>query len=130
MLSQTGVYAIRAMGCLVSESEKDDKPVLGRTIAEKMQIPSNFLSKILNRLVQAGLIRSVRGKSGGFNLAKPSSEITLREIVDLFMPSNDYKNCLLGLNKCNGGCGLHHRWKNITEQYNLMLSETTIDKIF
>jgi Rrf2 family protein len=127
MLSQTGIYAIKAMGYIASE--EDDKPLLSRTIAEKTQIPANFLSKILNRLVQAGLIRSIRGRNGGFVMAKPPSEINIREIVDLFMQLDNYKRCLIGLNNCDGSCGLHHRWSNITEQFEMMLDETTIDKI-
>jgi len=110
-------------------SKQDEKPLLSRTIAEEMQIPANFLSKILNRLVQASLIRSIRGRNGGFVMAKPPSEIRIREIVDLFMQLDDYKHCFLGLKKCDGSCGLHHRWSNITEQFELMLDETTIDKV-
>ncbi len=128
MLSQTGIYAIRAMGYIASK--QDEKPLLSRTIAEEMEIPANFLSKILNRLVQAGLIRSLRGRNGGFVMAKPPSEIFIRDIVDLFMQLDDYKNCLLGLEKCDGSCGLHHRWRNITEQFELMLDRTTIDNVF
>ena len=59
MLSQTSLYAIRAMGFLASESGMDKKPILGKIIAEEMKIPANYLSKILNRLVHAGLIRSI-----------------------------------------------------------------------
>ena len=128
MLSQTGIYAIRAMGYI--ESKQDGKPLLTRTIAEEMQIPANFLSKILNRLVQAGLIQSIRGRNGGFVMVKPPSEIFIRDVVDLFMQLDDYKDCLLGLKKCDGSCGLHHRWRNITEQFELMLDRTTIDNVF
>lgn len=127
MLSQTGIYAIRAMSYLASE--RDEKPILGRIIAEEMQIPANFLSKILNRLVQAGFIRSVRGRNGGFVMAKTASEIHVREIVDLFMQLDDYKNCLLGLNDCDGTCGFHRRWRIIAEQMEKMLDEVAIDKI-
>ncbi len=127
MLSQTGIYAIRAMGYIASE--KDNKPLLSRIIAEETQIPANFLSKILNRLAQAGLIRSIRGRNGGFVMAKPPSEVSVREVVNLFMQLDDYKRCFLGLQKCDGSCGLHHRWSNITEQFELMLDEITIDKV-
>ena len=127
MLSQTGIYAIRAMSYIASQQE--EKPLLSRTIAGEMQIPENFLSKILNRLAQANLVRSVRGRNGGFVLANPPSEISIREIVGLFMQLDDYKHCFLGLRECDGSCGLHRRWRNITEQFELMLDETTIDKV-
>ncbi len=127
MVSQTGIYAIRAMVYIASKQDK--KPSLSRAIAEEMQIPLNFLSKILNRMVQAGLIRSIRGRNGGFTMAKPPSEIPVRDIVDLFMQLDSYKGCFLGLKNCDGSCGFHGRWRIMTEQFEKMLDDTTIDQI-
>jgi len=129
VLSQTSLYAIRAMGYLASESGMDKKPILGKIIAEEMQIPANFLSKILNRLVHAGLIRSIRGRNGGFVIDRPTSEVNVREIIDLFMHLDDHKDCFLNINKCDGTCGFHMGWRIITNQMGKMLDEVTIDKI-
>ena len=128
MLSQTSLYAIRAMGYLASESGIDKKPVLGKIIAKEMQIPANFLSKILNRLVHAGLIRSIRGRNGGFVIDRPTSEIYVREIIDLFMHLDCHEDCFLNINKCDGTCGFHFRWRIITDQMEKILDEVTIDK--
>lgn len=128
MLSQTAIYAIRAMGFLAKQDHDD--PVLSSTIATDMNIPRNFLSKIINRLVQAGLLQAARGRGGGIKLARPGSEILLYEVVELFMKVNDYKKCLLGLNSCDGGCGLHLRWRIISEQFDKMLHDTTVDQVF
>jgi len=127
MLNQTAIYAIRAMGFLASQDTDD--PILSSLIAEKMDIPHNFLSKILNRLAQAELIQATRGRRGGFKLARPGSEIFLHEVVGLFMKINDYKKCFLGLRKCDGNCGLHLRWRIISEQFEKMLKGTTIDNV-
>ncbi len=127
MLNQTSIYALRAMGYL-SQNEKAE-PILSSTIAKEMDIPKNFLSKILNRLVQAGLVVAVRGRNGGVALAKPASQIKLYDIVNLFMKVDDFKNCFLGLKKCDGSCGLHIRWKIISEQFEKMLNETAADQI-
>ncbi len=129
MLSQTSLYAIRAMGYLASESSMDKKPILGKIIAEEMQIPANFLSKILNRLVHAGLIRSVRGRNGGFIIDKPTSEVYVREVIDLFMHLDDYKDCFFNIDKCDGTCGFHTGWRIIANQMGKMMDEVTIDKI-
>lgn len=127
MLSQTGKYAIRAMAHIASK--QNGKPVLSRNIAEETQIPVNFLAKILNRMVQAGLIRSIRGRNGGFVMARPPSEIPIREIVDLFMQLDNFKRCFLGLVNCDGSCGFHKSWRIIAEQFERMLDQTTIDQI-
>ena len=67
MLNQTAIYAIRAMGFLACQDT--DELVLSSLIAKKMDIPHNFLSKILNRLAQAGLTVATRGRRGGAKLA-------------------------------------------------------------
>ena len=128
MLNQTAIYALRAMGFLASQDR--DEPVLSSVIAEEMDIPKNFLSKILNRLSQAHLIVATRGRRGGVMLAKPSGEIQLYEVADLFMKIDDNSKCLLGLKNCDGACGLHLRWRIISEQFEKILNETTIDQIF
>ena len=127
MLNQTAIYAIRAMGFLAQQDT--EKPVLSSTIASEMNIPRNFLSKILNRLAQAGLILTTRGRGGGVTLSRPRSDILLYEVVNLFMKTNDYKRCLLGLSDCDGSCGLHLRWRIISEQFEKMLNETTIAQV-
>ena len=124
MLNQTAIYAIRAMGFLAQQDTKE--PVLSSTIASEMKIPRNFLSKILNRLAQAGLILATRGRGGGVKLSRPKSDIFLYEVVNLFMKVDDYKRCLLGMNNCDSSCGLHHRWRIIAKQFEKMLNETTI----
>jgi len=128
MLSQTATYALRAMGYLANQDS--DEPVLSALIAREMEIPQNFLSKILNRLTQAGMIEAIRGRNGGVKLAKPASEIKLYDVVNLFMAVDDYKKCMLGLNQCDGSCGLHLRWRIISEQFDKILNETTIDQIY
>ena len=127
MLNQTSIYAIRAMGFLAQK--KDNEPVLSATIAEEMNIPKNFLSKILNRLSQSGLIVATRGRNGGVTLAKPASQIRLYDIVNLFMKIDDFKQCFLGLKECDGNCGMHIRWQIISDQFEKMLNETTADQI-
>jgi len=51
-------------------------------ISRVLKIPKEFISKILQSLRESGIICSTKGKSGGFCLAKPSSEIKLIDVVD------------------------------------------------
>jgi len=127
MLSQTGMYALRAMGYL--SSQEPGEPILTQVNSEKTGSPKNFLSKILNRLVQGGLIRSVRGRGGGFILSRPAERIYLKEVVALFMKLEDFKNCFLGLETCNGKCGLHEKWHAIIIPFEKMLNETAVDQV-
>lgn len=116
------------MGFLAKQDHED--LILSSTIATEMNIPRNFLSKIINRMAQAGLVLASRGRGGGVKLARPAPDILLHEVVELFMKVDDYKKCFLGLNTCDGSCGLHLRWKIISEQFEKMLHDTTLDQVF
>ena len=59
------------------------EPVRIREIAEAQGVPSRFLVQILLQLKSAGLVTSVRGASGGYQLAKDPAEITLGEVMSV-----------------------------------------------
>ena len=89
-ISKKSDYAIRALFELASKS--DNAPVNVRRLAEAQDIPIRFLEIILNELKQGGFLVSVRGKAGGYQLAKPADEITLAQIIMFFDKSHDVGN--------------------------------------
>ena len=56
--------------------------IQAKQVAEKRQIPLKFLEQILIQLKNSGIVKSVRGASGGYLLAKSAEEISLKDIVD------------------------------------------------
>ncbi len=124
MLSQTAMYALRAMAYLGRNGR--EKPVLSQTIAQEMRVPKNFLSKILNRLVQEGLVDSVRGTGGGFVLSRDPHTIRLLDVVRLFMNLDSYRQCLLGQPDCNGGCRMHKKWAKAQQGLDQLLEKSVI----
>lgn len=58
------------------------EPVQVRVIGEHQAIPARYLEQIFQRMRKAGLLRGKRGPGGGYVLAKPVREITLRKIVE------------------------------------------------
>jgi Rrf2 family iron-sulfur cluster assembly transcriptional regulator len=128
LLSQTAIHALRAIGFVAKDGK--DQPVLSSRISEELDIPQNFLSKIMHRLVQEGYLNSKRGTNGGFTLAKKPNKITIGEIVSLFMNIKQFDQCFLGGSKCDGSCGLHSQWKPIMVAFRKLIDENTIDKLF
>jgi len=57
-------------------------PITGRDIAASEQLPVDYVEQILLRLRRAGLVRSTRGAKGGYALAKPATEISMREVIE------------------------------------------------
>lgn len=59
----------------------EEGPLTGRAIATREKLPVDYIEQILLRLRRAGIVSSTRGARGGYALARPSSEITVREII-------------------------------------------------
>jgi len=59
---------------------KGSSPIPGKDIAERQGISQSYLDNLMGPLRAAGLVRTVRGTSGGYILAKPPAEIKLNDI--------------------------------------------------
>lgn len=79
MLSQRTRYALKAMVRLARSPEGE--PVQIAMLAESEDIPRKFLEIILVELKRQNLVKSLRGKRGGYRLARPAEEITFGEII-------------------------------------------------
>ncbi|MEM8758534.1 MAG: Rrf2 family transcriptional regulator, partial [Planctomycetota bacterium] len=83
MFSRTTEYAFRAM-VLLCEAEGDRIPA--QEIAQRTQVSSRYMSKVLQSLSDAGLIRSQRGPNGGFWFTGNPDDLTLLDIVQALEP--------------------------------------------
>jgi Rrf2 family cysteine metabolism transcriptional repressor len=80
-LSRKSEYALLALVDLACRYGKGRAKII--EISERNGIPKKYLEQIFLQLKGAGYVRSIRGASGGYELAKNSSEITLAEIIRL-----------------------------------------------
>jgi Rrf2 family protein len=127
VLSGTAEYALRAVVCL-ARSARDGEHTRANDLAEAVDVPRNYLSKILHELTRAGILKSSRGKNGGFQLAVPPDELPLLKIVQLFDRMGEQSRCLLGRPECSDAdpCPAHPRWKATSQQIAKFFRETTI----
>lgn len=79
-LSVKSDYATRAVLALVRRAHTG-VPVPVEIIAAEHHVPAGYLVQILLELKSQGIVRSHRGKDGGYQLARPPAEITLGDIV-------------------------------------------------
>ncbi|OME67006.1 transcriptional regulator [Paenibacillus odorifer] len=77
--SQATDYALHAMLFLVTAAS--DKPVGVQLLAEKLGVSQTYLSKMMTKLVKAGLIQSAPGANGGYRLRRKSEEISFLDII-------------------------------------------------
>lgn len=79
-LTRAATYGISA--CSYLASAPAGEVVSNTTICEAYQMPDRFVLQVMRMLVTAGIVTSLRGRDGGYKLAKLASKITLLEIVD------------------------------------------------
>ena len=126
IFSRTAEYALRAMTFLAMQPP--GKLAGARAISEAEHVPIPFLWKILQNLARQRLIRSFKGVHGGYELARPSDEITLNSVVFATDGSDFSGQCVLGLPRCGeeNACPLHDTWKEIRQRMTDMLEKTTL----
>lgn len=100
-------------------------------IAQAAQAPRNFMSKIMQSLVKSGLVRSYRGAHGGFALALPASDITMRQIVVSSDGPILPNRCLLHRGACprDSICVVHGVWQEVLEAVIGILDRATLAKL-
>ncbi len=81
-------------GILYLARQPSSKVSLLRDVAQAQNVPETYLAKIFQDLAKAGLVRSHRGAKGGFSLARPSSQITLRQIIEALQGPISLNRCL------------------------------------
>ncbi len=72
-----GLIAVRRLGLLTDGTCRSS-----REIAEEYSIPPALMAKLLQRLARVGLIASLHGTKGGYQLARPVSQITVRDVIE------------------------------------------------
>ncbi|MGS0681023.1 Rrf2 family transcriptional regulator [Shewanella sp. 125m-7] len=73
-------YGLRTLMYLALHSERESLFRISE-ITEVFDLSANHISKVVHHLGKLGYLQTVRGKSGGFKLAKPASEINIGQVV-------------------------------------------------
>lgn len=127
MISQTAEYALRAVVCLAQQPELR---MTTPQIAKITRVPAGYLSKVLQALGRAGIVRSQRGLGGGFSLVRPPAEITVLEIVNAVDPLQRIRTCPLNL-AAHGAklCPLHKRLDDALASVEEAFGATYVDEL-
>lgn len=127
MLSQTVEYALRAVVYLASEAPESRTTI---QISEATQTPPAYLSKVLQALGKAGLVRSQRGARGGVCLEARPEELTILDVVNAVDPIKRIASCPLGL--ASHGvrlCPLHRRMDDALGHVEAAFAATTLAEV-
>lgn len=128
MFSKSCEYGIKATAFIAVEATKNNRVSL-KAIANAIDSPVAFTAKILQQLARTGIINSVQGATGGFEVDQSKlDKIMLSQIVAAIDGDNIYKGCGLGLRACNANkpCPVHDKFVIIREELKEMLESTTV----
>jgi len=131
MFSKACEYGIRAT-IFIAWNTSNEKRVNLKEIAAEVGSPEAFTAKILQQLVKAEVITSVKGASGGFTLnTQTAPTLMLSTLVAAIDGDNIYKGCGLGLKSCSEEepCPMHDQFMVVREQLREMLENTPIQKL-
>ncbi|MFQ5847250.1 MAG: RrF2 family transcriptional regulator [Candidatus Methylomirabilales bacterium] len=97
-------------------------------IADALGIPAGFLSKIFQKLLGHGLVRSHRGRHRGYALARPAGQIAVRAILESIEGVDLFARCLFWEDRCGerDPCPLHRDWSQIRPQLVARLERKTL----
>ncbi len=106
-------YAIRVMLALAKRPE--GTRVSTQAIQTEMLLPRAFLQRIIADLSKKGLIHTYPGPNGGLQMARPSQDITLRDIYEAIEGPLLISECLESKGTCplDGSCPVHPIWQRI-----------------
>lgn len=129
-ISTRGRYALKIMLDLALNYSEDYVSLRG--IAERQNVSAKYLEQIIAMLANAKLIKSTRGKSGGYMLSRHPSEYTVGEILRATEGSLAPISCVEDSpNRCtnSGCCPTLFFWEGLNRTINEYIDSTTLEDV-
>lgn len=116
-LSTKGRYGLRALIDLALYSGEEAVSI--QSIATRQQISDSYLEQLMGKMKKAGLVKSLRGAGGGYQLARPVDEISVGDILRALEGNLDAVTCPANENtgSCEGAdlCVTRYVWQRIND---------------
>ncbi|MEW6397872.1 MAG: Rrf2 family transcriptional regulator [Bacillota bacterium] len=128
-LSTKGRYGVKAMYELARTGRAGPLPL--HVIARRQGLSQHYLEQLVGPLREAGLVRSVRGAQGGYELARPPEEITVGDVVRILEGPIAVTDCTVpgtGIEQCGRaeGCVARGVWERVSESIARVLDSITL----
>jgi len=122
-------YAVNALADLNNLSDQKN-PVVLRDIALRQGIDLTYLEQLFRKLRMAGIVKSVRGRNGGYIYASQPNNISIKSIMEAVEENLDATNCA-GTSSCHSGqkCNSHKLWDDLNNVVDQFLSDISISDL-
>ena len=130
MFNKETEYALRGLVYISLQNIQDKRPGTAE-VAKEIDAPHFYTAKILQRLVRAGFLESIKGKGGGFYFDPDKPEIPLVRLISSIEGDRSFSGCGFGLKHCSESnpCPVHEKYAPIREAINKMVSEETVQSL-
>ena len=127
-LTTKGRYAVTAMLDLAINAQQG--PVNLNDISDRQSISVSYLEQLFAKLRKGGLVSSVRGPGGGYQLARAATDIHVAQIIDAVDESVDATRCG-GQGGCQQGatCLTHDLWSDLSQQIHHFLANISLHEL-
>ena len=124
-LSTKGKYGLYAMFYLAQHEGSGPQPL--KAVAE-IGVPEDYLEQLLGNLRRAGLVTTVRGAQGGYQLAKAPEAITVGDIIDATEGPLSISECISDEGCCHrsGECRTRRVWEYLSNSINGLLQSISL----
>lgn len=128
-LNTKGRYAVTAMAELAQAA--DGTALALSSIADRQLISLAYLEQIFLKLRRAGLVESARGRTGGYRLARPASEIRIADIMTAVEEDMRMTRCGADTATCLPGrrCITHGLWNALSDHIESFLFTVTLQQV-
>jgi FeS assembly SUF system regulator len=116
---------------LAALAEEPDHVRTATALADQTRIAAPTVSKLLKQLQRAGLVASTRGLHGGYQLARPASQISAAAILDALEGPVALTDCSAGLGNCEieGTCRVGRVWQRLNLAIRRSLSDVSLAQL-
>jgi Rrf2 family protein len=130
MFNKETEYALRGLVYIKLQNLKDRRPGTSE-VAKEIEAPPFYTAKILQRLVRAGFLISIKGKGGGFFFDPDKSDLPLVKLISATEGDKSFSGCGFGLKHCDSEnpCPLHAKYASIRESINKLISEESVQSL-
>lgn len=127
-LTSKGRYAVTAIIDVALHCEHGPVPLAD--ISERQGISLSYLEQLFARLRRSGIVSSVRGPGGGYQLGRTAADISIASVIHAVDESIDATRCQ-GKSDCLGGtrCLTHSLWSSLSERIDDFLANITLAEL-
>ena len=125
ILSKTTEYALSVLSFMAT---RNHGMYAAELLHQELQIPRQYLRRLLTDLSKKGFIVSTRGRNGGFVFAPDVSTINIAQVIDAMEGADAMNTCLLGFTACivDHPCVMHDLWTESRSNMIATLTKTTL----